>query len=121
MTQNSWAPTDARKHVLSFGRYAALGLDGSYISCGCFSSGTRSSYLASHEERSSAQVDLSFKASDVDLKCGAQSVFNVLVVAMSRRFEAMRKVCFNSGLINFPAFEFYRFVFSSVLVYFRFT
>ena len=38
----------------------ALGLDGSYIACGSFSSGTGSSHLASHEERFSAQLGPSF-------------------------------------------------------------
>ena len=59
VARNSWAPTDASKKVHRLGGYAALELDGSNKACGSFSSGTGSSHLASHEERSSAQVDLS--------------------------------------------------------------
>ena len=49
MARNSRAPTDARKHVHRLG--------GTLYLCGSFSSGTGSSHLASHEERSSAHVE----------------------------------------------------------------
>ena len=59
MSQISWAPADARKHVRRLGGTLHLYWMAATLHVAAFRVGRGSSYLASHKERSSAQVDLS--------------------------------------------------------------